>query len=51
MRCDVVKFDKVVDLSNLHGQAVSGCLVCLTLKMKALSFVRNVGNYLSLHKE
>jgi hypothetical protein len=24
MRCDGVKFDKVEDFSNLHGQTVSG---------------------------
>jgi hypothetical protein len=51
MRCDGALFDKVLDFSTLHGQPVSDCLVCLTLKVKALSFVRNVGNYLQLHKE
>jgi len=50
MRCDGVKFVKVEDFFNPHGQAVSGCLVCLTLKVKALSLIRNVGCYLPLHK-
>ena len=50
MRCDGVKFDKVEGFSNPHGHTVSGCLVCLTLKVKALSLIRNVGSYLPLHK-
>jgi len=51
MRCDGALFDKIVDFSTPCCQAVSGSLVCLTLKVKALIFVRNVGNYMQLHKE